>query len=259
MALQGEKALVLGASGVIGYGAAYNFLKEGATVAVVSRTEDKLKELLHDLAEFKDRVVGVIGSFDSKKSVEAMYSLVKKGLNGSPDHVVSSIGFVEITPKGVLTADPITLAKSFEASLFPTILVAQVVLGDIRNKEGATFTLETGGFRHGVYFPGMWAATIKNTAMHALFQGFAADTVDNKVRVNEACLHSSIARPGKSANQLGIPNVLNSLEYGVIFPSIVHNKKLKGDIICTDTISDVESFVHSGKFWNKKEVESKEG
>lgn len=258
MALQGEKALVLGASGVIGYGAAYNLLKDGATVAVVSRTEDKLKELLSDLAEFKDRVVGVIGSYDSKDSVEATYSSVKKGLNGSPDHVVSSIGFVEVTPTGVISADPIALAKSFEASLFPTILVAQVVLGDIRNKEGATFTLETGGFRHGVYFPGLWAATIKNTALHALFQGLAADTADNKVRVNEACLHSSIARPGKSSNHMGIPNVLNSLEYGVIFPSIVRNKDLKGEIICTDTASDVENFVHSGKHWNQKEVESKE-
>lgn len=260
MSFNGEKALVLGATGVIGYGAAYHFLKEGATVAVVSRTEDKLKELLHDLAEFNDRVVGVVGSFESRKSVEAFYASVKKGLNGSPDHVVSSIGFVEVTPTGVLTADPSVLQKSFETSLFPTIYVAQVILEDIRNKEGATFTLETGGFRHAVFMPGLWAATIKNTALHALFEGFVADTSDSKVRVNEACLHSSIAKPGGSGNQMGIPNVMNSLEYGAVFPSIAHNKNIKGKVICTDTKADVDDFVQSGKFWTnaKQEIESKE-
>jgi NAD(P)-dependent dehydrogenase (short-subunit alcohol dehydrogenase family) len=162
MSLKGKNALVLGATGVIGSGAAFQLLNEGATVVVVSRTESKLQELIQELGADKDRLVGIVAGYGTKKEVEQMYAKVKVALKGaSPDHVVSSIGFAAVTPTGIIDADLTALQDSFSESLFPNILTAQVILADIRDKEGATFTLVSGGLAHKCYFPGTWAATIK--------------------------------------------------------------------------------------------------
>jgi len=44
MALSGKSALILGATGLVGFGAALDFLNEGANVVLVARSLAKLEE-----------------------------------------------------------------------------------------------------------------------------------------------------------------------------------------------------------------------
>ena len=245
MSLKGKLALVLGATGVIGSGAAYQFLKEGATVVVVSRTQDKVQELVNELSKDhgKERIHGVVGSYESKKSVEELYAKAKTALKGaSPDHVVSSIGFAAVTPTGIIDADVGVLKEAFDESLYSAILAAQVILADIRDKEGATYTIVSGGLAHKAFWPGAWPATIKNAAVNALVLSLAADTADKKVRVNCNCLHFSVGKPGNATNQIGMPLVQTSNEFGKTFLGFIAKQDLKGEIVCMGSKEEAEKF-----------------
>jgi NAD(P)-dependent dehydrogenase (short-subunit alcohol dehydrogenase family) len=157
MSLKSQTALVLGGTGFIGYGAAFQFLKEGATVVVPSRTEARLQELLKKFPKEVEskQLIGLVGSFQTKAEVEETYKNVKKLLGGaSPDHVVSSFGFASTTPKGITESDIAVLSASFDESLYPSIYAAQVILSDIREKEGSTYTVVSGGLAHFCIFPG---------------------------------------------------------------------------------------------------------
>jgi len=243
MSLRGKNALVLGASGTLASGAVSQFLQEGATVVVVSRSDAKLKEIFGMFANKKENLRGVVGTYETKAQVEELYAKVKEALNGSsPDHVVSSLGFATLTPNGIISSDLKTLTDSFAESLFPTILAAQVILSDIRDKEGTTYTVTTGGFAHDCYWPGMWPATIKNSALSAVIKSLAKDTEANKVRVNGNCPHYSIAYPGAKINNFNLPVEQDSHEFGKTFLGFVLDPNLKGKLVDFDKKEDAEKF-----------------
>jgi len=243
MSLKGKTALVLGATGTIGYGAAYDLLKEGARVAVVARTQQKLDKLLDEFKEFTNNVVGVTGSFESKKSVESFYTEVKHALNGPPDHVVSSLGFVDMTEAGILSSDVSVVKHSIDEYLYPSIVAAQVIVSDIKDNEGATYTVMNGGFCHACVFPGCWAATIKNAAINSMFMCLVTDTAKNNVRVNCSCLHFSVNKPGEKTNKLNMPAEMDSVEYGRVFLAIINKKDLKGQSVCERNKEEFLNFV----------------
>ena len=243
MSLKGKNALVLGASGTLASGAVAQFLQEGATVVVVSRTDAKLKDIFGTFADKKENLRGVVGTYETKAQVEKLYAKVKEALNGaSPDHVVSSLGFATLTPNGIISSDLKTLTDSFTESLFPTILAAQVILADIRDKEGTTYTVTTGVFAYDCYFPGMWPATIKNSALNAVIKSLAKDTEANKVRVNGNCPHYSIAYPGAKMNNFNLPVEQDSHEFGKTYLGFILDTNLKGKLVDFPKKEDAEKF-----------------
>ena len=243
MSLKGKNILVLGGSGVVGSGAIYHFLHEGANVVVVSRTDAKLQELLKGFPTKKDNLHGVVGSYETKATVQELYGKVKAALKGaSPDHVVSSLGFAALTPTGIADSDLKILTDSFAESLVPSILASQVIIPDIREKEGSTYTIVSGGFAHGCYFPGAWPATIKNAAINAFIMSLASDTEKSKVRTNGCCLHYSVAPPGADKNQMGMPPSQDSHAFGKVFLGFASKADLKGKIVCFAVKEDAEKF-----------------
>jgi NAD(P)-dependent dehydrogenase (short-subunit alcohol dehydrogenase family) len=236
----------LGATGVVGSGACQVLLEAGARVVVVARTEDKLKDLLSRFDMHRTNLVGVVGNLDTRAQIEEIRSVVRAALQGNPvDHVISTIGFVSLTPDGISTGDVNVLRSCFEDSLFPTILCAQVFLQDIRDKEGATYTIVSGGFAHKCYYPRAWVGTIKNAAMNGVVESLCSDLANAKVRINGNCLHYGIGRPGEDRNNLGAEAESSNTDFARTFLKIIERKDLRGAIICQDSRADTERFLQA--------------
>jgi len=229
---------------MVGSGAVARFLEAGARVVVVARTEQKLKDLLNKFAPRSSQLIGVVGEFNSRAEVEEIRSVIKAALNGeSVNHVVSTIGFIDVPQHGITSGDLGALKKCLDDSLFPTILCGQVFMEDLKDKPGSTYTIVTGGFAHKCYAPNLWVGTIKNAALNGVVESFICDTKDSAVRVNGNCFHYGICRPGEDKNQLGLGADVTNLETGQTFIRIIERKDLKGEIIHHDVREDTERFL----------------
>jgi len=238
--LQGKNVLILGATGVIGSGAVCQTLEEGAQVFVVSKSDEKLRELMDEYCsseneEKKKNLHGFVGSLDKREDIQKIHRQIKDKLSaiggGGIDHVISSIGFVKITERGVTESECQVLQDSFHESLYPTIAAAQYFLPEMKNCEDSTYTIMNGGFRHECPSPSLWVAHIKNSAIHALVCALRAETKDNAVRINEICLHYGVAPEGRDKNQIGLDAQLTSKEFGKTFVAAIE-KGLEDDTIC---------------------------
>jgi len=247
--LRGQSVLILGATDVVGSGACQVFLDAGARVVVVARTEDKLKELLGRFDIHRTNLIGVVGGLDTRAQIEEIRSVVRAALNGyTVDHVISTLGMVSLTPDGISTGDINVLRTCFDDSLYPTILCAQVFLQDLRDKEGSTYTIVSGGFAHKCHFPRAWVGTIKSAAMNGVIESLICDMANAKVRVNGNCLHYGLARPGdteKNPAPSGAETEASNMEFAKTFLKIIDRKDLRGQIICHDNRGDTDRFLQA--------------
>ncbi|HYE74884.1 MAG TPA: SDR family oxidoreductase [Blastocatellia bacterium] len=239
----------MGATDVVGSGACQVFLEAGARVVVVTRTEDKLKELLGRFDMHRTNLIGVVGGLDTRAQIEEIRSVVRAALNGyTVDHVISSFGTVPLTPDGISTGDVNVLRTCFEDSLFPTILCAQVFMQDLRDKEGSTYTIVSGGFAHKCHFPRAWVGAIKSAAMNGVIESLSCDMANAKVRVNGNCLHYGLAKPSDDKNHYqsssGEPES-SGIDFAKTFLKIIERKDLRGQIICHDNRGDTDRFLQA--------------
>jgi len=92
MAFAGKNVLILGASGVVGSGAAVSYLDQGASIYYTSRDASKINELKEKLTKlnggYSGRLHGIVASFDTEAQGVAAKAAVLAALNGkSLDHV----------------------------------------------------------------------------------------------------------------------------------------------------------------------------
>lgn len=149
--LQDKVAVVLGATGEVGATAVKDLLDGGAkTVVFVADSKDKMNKLKAKFPEaVKDkRLVGVLGSYDSKSKLEDVLKLVKKELGDGVniDHVVSSLGY---TSTSWSQEHPLTsgvdemrlLSNAFRHSMLPSMWATDVFFPVLRDLPDTSFTL----------------------------------------------------------------------------------------------------------------------
>ena len=113
----------------------------------------------------------------------------------------------------------------------------------MKNTEGSTLSVVSGGFAHGCFFPGAWPATIKGSMLTALVSSLAADSIDSKIRVNGVCLHYSVAvGPKGTPNQFNFPSAQSYSEFGKVFLRIIQRTEIKGKLTCFTVPEDAEKF-----------------
>lgn len=84
MRMDGRCALITGASKGIGYAAAANFLKAGASVAIVARRRDVLDEACAALSkEGKGKVVGIAADVSKAEDCARIFATAEKELAAS--------------------------------------------------------------------------------------------------------------------------------------------------------------------------------
>jgi len=212
-------------------------------VVIVSREEKKLQELKTKLGTpLSDHFIGVVGSFQDEEHSKEAHAKVIGALHGRHiDHVVSVLGFAALFPGGPTNSTGKDLQQGLDEGLFTAFHSSKAFLPGLKNHEGSTFTLVSGGLAHGLPDSKYWAGTIKNAAINALTLGLGAETKDDKVRVNCVCIHSGIAPFGGDKNQWGMP-AIETRKLSPVFLALVRSKE-KGKVVCVT--DDVEKAIKS--------------
>jgi short-subunit dehydrogenase involved in D-alanine esterification of teichoic acids len=129
-------------------------LEAGARVIIITETEEELKTSIEKFEQFRSHLIGIVGHFESRAQIEEIRSVVRAALRGETvDHVISAFGNITKSMDGISTGDINALKKTLDDNLYPTILCAQVFLQDLRDKDGSTYTIVSGGYAHKCYYP----------------------------------------------------------------------------------------------------------
>ncbi|HEY3451558.1 MAG TPA: SDR family oxidoreductase [Myxococcales bacterium] len=236
MSFANKTAVVVGASGVVGSGVVRSFLDAGARVIGVSRSRENLDRLVRQVKiGASEAFVPVVGDFKDDVSTAKAKEAIQAALGGKPiDHAVSAQGFVSRAKAPTATPVPM-LETALEDGLYNNFRAVQALLPSMKEREGTSFTLVSGGFAH---FPppdpSLWLGTLKNAALNALTYALAAETAKDRVRVNTLCIHLSIAPAGGNQNQFGMPAEHDTLALGPAFLGVARGTQ-KGQLICLDS------------------------
>jgi len=239
--------VILGAYGVVGSGAALAFLRDGWTVIAVGRDETKLTELKNCLAAkhagIGDRLELVQGQFNSDMHTAKVYDAVKKAIGGDGTfhHVMSILGFVTTSDAPPTETPSEKIMHMIEREFMPNYRAAMAFLNPIKSVPGASYTIMSGGFAHGVQIPAAWPATIKNSMINTFLLTLADETKTDPVRVNVACLHFAVAAFGGTKNQLGMDAKADTERLGDVFVNIAKSPAKKGEVICLENINQALS------------------
>ena len=241
MSFEHRTVVVIGATGVVGGGVVRKYLDAGATVVGVSRSAANLEKLRQQMGiSGRDAFQSVVADFKDEPSAdqakEAILSVIP---GGAIDHVVSVQGFVEFAkPPTHSSLD--ALKSALSDGLYNNYLAAKALLPELKSRDGASFTLVSGGLAH---FPppnpALWLGTVKNAAINALTYALAAETSNNKVRVNTICIHFGVAPVGGSQNQFGMPSEGDTLRLAPAFLGLARGTQ-KGQVLCLSSWADAE-------------------
>jgi len=247
--LSGKIAVVLGATGIVGSGATYNYLTEGATVVGIGRDKAKLAELAKKLGDLSKHFVSVVHTdYTDEKSAVALREAIYKALpkDSKIDHVVAAAGFVinnEAPSKGGVKA----VKAAFEEGLYPNLVLVQALLPEVKQREGSTFSLVSGGLSHfcSPELLGMWTACVKGAALNALFNTITAEVAKDsgKTRVGNYCIHYAVAYHGTEKNQWGMPGI-DTHVLGGAFTAFAAGSA-KGRQVCFEKIDAIKEQIAS--------------
>jgi len=241
MSFERKTVVVVGATGVVGSGVVRKYLDAGATVVGVSRQQDHLAKLKETIKirpgePFRE----AIAEFKDEASAAAAGAAIKERAGAPIDHVVSVQGFVAFAKAP--TETPVSdLRHALDDGLFNNLLAAKALLPELKGREGSTFTLVSGGLAHiPPPDPSLWLGTLKNASLNALTYALAAETANDKVRVNTICIHFGVAPVGGHKNQFGMDAEGDTLRLAPAFLGLARGAQ-KGQLLCLNTWADAEA------------------
>ena len=242
MSLAGKSVVILGATGNVGSGAAHALLAQGATVVLVGRDSAKLQALKTKLGNAANAHI-VEGKFDTEHHAASTRDHVLKALGGKQyDHVISSLAFFN-NAAAWATATPLAdVQKALKDGFEPHFNAAHAFLPSLKNVEGSSFTIVSGGLAHFTPAPALWLATLKNATLNTFTNVLVAETAADKVRVNCFCIHFGIAEFDGKKNQMGMDSV-DTREVGPWFVGLIKNDKLKGKVLCGTSLPEALKLV----------------
>lgn len=240
MSFAQQTVVVVGATGVVGGGVVRRYLDAGATVVGVSRSAANLEKLRQQQRiGAGDAFLPVVAEFKDEPSADKAKAAILAAAGGAINHVVSAQGFVEFAKPP--THSPLDALKgALDDGLYNNFLAAKALLPELKGRDGASFTLVSGGLaHHPPPNPALWLGTIKNAALNALTYALAAETHNNKVRVNTICIHFGVAPVGGSQNQFGMPAEGDTLRLAPAFLGVARGAQ-KGQVLCLGSWAEAE-------------------
>lgn len=175
MRLKGKKALITGGSDGIGLAIAQAFLKEGATVAIIGRSLDKLIKAQTDSGGGILAFQGDVSSSVDLKQIYEENSKIMKNL----DIVVANAGIAEKTLLGSTTEDQ--FEKLISTNVKGVFLTVQCALPYL-NPGSSIILISSLAGKLGVKEFSVYAAS--KAAVTSFAKSFAADLAPQKIRVN---------------------------------------------------------------------------
>lgn len=190
--LSGRTALVTGGSSGIGLATARLLRDNGARVAIMGKSQDKLHRAR---AELGDDVMTIGGDVTSLDDLARMRALLESGL-GALDIVFANAGVALATP--IATADETTFDRVMNVNVKGVFFTVQALLPIMR--DGGSIILNTSWLNQ-VGTPGRAALSASKAAVRSFARTLSAELLDRKIRVN-AVSPGSIETPiHRSQNQ----------------------------------------------------------
>jgi len=187
--IETSTALILGATGNVGWGAALAFLDRGAQVIVVSRDAERAASLPETLGA-PDRVTALVGDLSTPEGAHAVARELAS--RGGCDHVFASMG--PWWQKGPVVEQSAAEYRAVMASnLDCHVFAAQALLPELRTRAGSSYTIVTGAGGHAT-IPGTGLLVIAVSAVFGLSRMLRAEHTDDAVRVNELLIRARIER-----------------------------------------------------------------
>lgn len=174
--LDGQRALVTGASRGIGRAVAEAYSEAGATVALLSRSRDRLEAVAEDL---DGETLVTVGDVSDTESVNECVDAAVDAFGGL-DVVVNNAGVV---PRDDLDGTPDDeVARALDVNLHGVIRVARRVLPELVESEGTLINVGSMAAERGI--EGLSSYSASKGGVSSLTRQLAVEYADEGVRVN---------------------------------------------------------------------------
>ncbi len=183
--LTGKVALVSGAGSGIGKATALLFAKEGATVAVLGRTEKELNETIKEIEQEGGRALKLVADISSVTDMETALSTINKQL-GRLDIVFANAGVNGVwTPLEEL--DPQEWDQTININLKGTFLTVKYAI-PLLKKQGGSIIINASVNGTRIFSnTGATAYSCSKAAQVAFTKMAALELAKHKIRVNVVC------------------------------------------------------------------------
>jgi NAD(P)-dependent dehydrogenase (short-subunit alcohol dehydrogenase family) len=190
--LSGQRAVVTGVTGNVGWGVAKALLARGVSVVAVMRSAASTQAVVESLGSHPQLHVEV-GDLSHADGAMALGERIARG--GPVDHVVASLG--AWWQKGPIVEQTAAEYQQVRAgSLDAQVFAAMTFLPRLRQRQGATYTLVTGAGGH-MTLPSTGLLVVAVSGVFGLSRMLRAEHAQDAVRVNEVLIKARIERQGR--------------------------------------------------------------
>lgn len=173
-------ALVTGAGTGVGRAIALAFAKEGATVVLNGRREEKLREVAAEIGE--ENAIVIPADVTNEAAVQELFEKLTEKTNGKLDILVNNAGGVSaMAPTTELTLEQ--WQSMFDLNATSQFLVTKQFLPILRENGNGKIISVTSGMVN-FFMEGMGAYSATKGAAEALMKTVAVEEEKNKVQVN---------------------------------------------------------------------------
>jgi NAD(P)-dependent dehydrogenase (short-subunit alcohol dehydrogenase family) len=192
MALLGDKfVVVVGGTGNVGSFVVKSLLDAGARVAVPSRSQARMEELLVHLADSGTKQTRDLLPMIGDVGTEAGAAQVRTGMLkiGEPDAIIASLGTWQSAP-AISAASTDQLNKVLADYLIAHFTAAKALLSSLAAKRGS-YIFINGPLAFDLW-PGSSLVSVATAAQHMLFRAFAKEQEGGVINVIELVNHAYI-------------------------------------------------------------------
>ena len=193
--LRGRTVVVAGGTGNVGTHIVGGLLEHGATVAVPSRSEEKVRSMRDYLAARSgppalDRLATFVGDVANEAEADTVARSIVAAV-GTPNAVVATLGGFVPAPS-LLTADPENLRTALEHYAVAHFSVARTFLPRLR-ADGGRYVFVNGPLAFGPWKgSGAGLVSIATAAQQMLFRVLAQELEETPVEVLELVTHAFV-------------------------------------------------------------------
>lgn len=185
LGLNGKNAIITGGSDGIGLSAAISLSKEGANVAILARTQEKLDNAVKEIEkDAKGKVMAISTDIRDEASVNKSINQVRDEF-GKIDILVNNAGTSSASPLEEMTNEQLT--EDLNLKVYGAIYCARAVIEDMKsNGSGSIVNITTPGGK--ATAGGSQPTSLSRAAGISLTKAWSKEYASQNIRVNTVCV-----------------------------------------------------------------------